>query len=1202
MKRRSFLKMTSAAGLITLITPTGIIHALRRNASSGLQESFINPPESSKAYTWWHWMNGNVTKEGITLDLESMKRVGIGGFQNFDVGQDIPKGPVVYGSPQYWELKKHAIKEASRLGLNFEIHNCPGWSSSGGPWITPELSMQMVTWSEVDVEGGEEISTRLPEPPSHNNYYNDVIVIAFPASNNARIVDWPDKANFPRRGRLFGEDAQTPQKRTGLPIDPNSVLDITKSMDRNGGLNWQAPAGKWTILRFGSTTTGAGNVAAPEGGVGLECDKLSKEALEFHLNKILENLLSTLVPLATKRKVGLLIDSYEVGKQNWTPAFPQEFQKRCGYSLVGYLPAMTGRVVGSVDTSDRFLWDVRRTQADLMADNYYGYFTELCHKHGINAYAEPYDPGNFEELQVGSRVDRVMGEFWIGEKINHSVRLVASVGHVFGKKVIGAESFTGEPINAKWQEYPFLMKSHGDWMYTQGVNRFIFHRFAHQPHPTALPGMTMGQWGFHFDRTNTWFEQSKKWLDYLACCQALLQQGLFVADLLYFVGQDAGISRLVLSKDLNPAPPEGYGWDFANAEAILNRLAIQNGCMVLPDGMSYRILVIHAKATMTREVLGRIRDLVNQGMVLVGTRPEYSPSLSDQKSEAEFIQIAKEIWGDLNERSPSERIFGKGRVFWSQPLQNVLNKLVVRPDFEFTSRSGDAPINYIHRTIGGNEVYFVANRRRRSEDVVVTFRVQDKRPELWDPDTREIKPVDVYELVDERVRMPIQFDPAGSAFVVFRSPIQARRLQRIEKDRMTILSSKPFSTPCVGMYRNVNNNFSISVWAKPEIDVSISSDMSKSLANLASFLIYPPSGEKHYGPGHATCGLTAGRNGVLVFERSDSDLVSILIAELPLAGWTHLTMIYQEGVPFLYINGRLAQHGKASGKIIHPGLGEAHQSDGAYYYIGHMTDPQLFERLLSEVDIQGLVAKGPPTPDQPRPVEIAGNNQFLIWQDGHYTFRDGKGENSSVEISGLGKPIRLNDIWKVSFPPNLGAPAQITLPELISLHRHPEDGIKYFSGIVTYRKTINVPAAALAKGKHLFLDLGRVEVIAQVRVNGKNLGILWKPPYRVNITDAVKIDENDLEIEVTNLWPNRLIGDEHLPRENEYYSGRGGRESFPAGIKKLPDWYLEGKPRPTAGRIAFTTWKHFDKDSPLLESGLVGPVMLRTAVMLRIKS
>ena len=1203
MKRRTFLRTSSAAGLLTLITRTGITQTIPgthlsetilKNSEADLETSFVTPPDSAKPYTWWHWINGNVTNQGITLDLEAMKCIGLGGFQQFDVGKFAPVGPATYGSPLYWELKRHAIREADRLGLNFEMHNCPGWSSSGGPWITPELSMQVVTWSELQVEAGRLIDAALPQPTAKENYYRDIFVLAFPETATPRLAQWRRKANFPDR------DKDEPATSQGVPINSAAVLNITECIDHSGRVRWTAPPGRWTILRLGVTTTGMINRTAVEGGIGLECDKLRKDVLEFHLDKILSNLRSTLRPMALKGRVGLLIDSYEVGMQNWTPAFPEEFRKRRGYDLVSYLPTLTGRVVDSATTSEQFLWDFRRTQADLMADNYYGHFTELCHQHGITTYAEPYGTSNFEELQAGGRVDRPMGEFWLGADNSRSVKLAASVGHVFAKQVIGAESFTGFTAYSKWQEYPFNMKATGDWMFTQGINRFYFHRFAHQPHPTAQPGMTMGPWGLHFDRTNTWFEQSKTWMDYLARCQFLLQQGRFVADLLYYGGSEGAVETPILPADLSPTPPEGYQWDVVNDEVSLNRMKIEGGLIVLPDGMKYRLLILPANTEVTLAVLSRLQELVKQGLTLVGARPKGSPSLSDQKRSDEFSRIASELWWELREDSISPRRFGSGQVFWTQSLGPILDQLGVKTDFACTSRSGDAPINFIHRRLPGADLYFIANRRRRREEIVVTMRIPDQQPELWDAATGKIKPAVVYELCDGGVRLPLVLEPAGSVFVVFRAKAAKKRFYQISKNDNPLISTTNFPIPPAGRYREVYDNYTISVWAKPETDVRLPADLEHP-KQYFSYIIYPPAGEKLYGSGHVACGLTAGRNGVLILERGIGIPRAVLKVERPLAGRTHIAVVYERGAPALFLDGELIQRGGPSGKTVHPGLGEALQSDNAYYFNGDMTEPQLFTEALSPDRIRALVARGLTSPEPPMDLEQLGSEgEWLFWQNGRYAFRDQTGRTTTIDVAGIDEVLNLKGPWQVSFPPNLGAPTQVTFSELFSLHRHPNPGVKYFSGTATYRKEFVLSTPLFTSSKRLFVDLGRVEVLAEVRVNERPLGSLWKEPYRLEITEAVKVGQNNLEIAVTNLWPNRLIGDEQLPAENDYYPGRGYGGDFPAGLKRFPDWYLSGRPKPPGGRFTFSSWKHYDKDSPLLESGLLGPVVLRSAVGRRV--
>lgn len=1340
MKRRTFIQ-TCVGGALAL---TGIGRERALAASQDLTvTNFLHPPESACPKTWWHWMNGNISAEGITLDLEFLKRAGLGGFQIFQVGVGIPKGPVAYGGSEWLSLLQHAASEADRLGLEFDMMNCPGWSSSGGPWITPALSMQQFTWSEASVQGGRLVSVTLPQPYTKHGYYQDAFVVAFPAlpgeerplaelltkattggesvdaslltgsdlwkgieiqpsevgepghlllefaepfearsislylfkasarrggrapsarlnvvtleasdngvqfrkvchldaeynntadpsgeqhlevpsttsfpavrakyyrlltwqparvaafrlSGATYITDWPHKANFAHRTESWTEPLPPePLQVTGVVnrgsiVDPASVVDLTQDTDSQGRLSWKAPAGDWTVLRLGHTTVGVENHPAPDGGLGLECDKFSRDAYDFHFNHFFGKLFSAIQPLAAKGKAGATIDSYEVGMQTWTAKFPEEFQARRGYDLKKYLPALTGRVVGSGDVSDRFLWDFRRTCADLMADYYYGRFAEQCHQHGMKAYAEPYSGGPFEEMQSGSKLDIPMGEFWVADSNNYSVKLAGSIGHTHGKPIIAAESYTGAPELAKWQQYPYAMKAEGDWMYTQGLNQYIFHVYAMQPNPTAAPGMTMGPFGWMHSRNNDWANQEWAWIDYVKRCQHMLQQGHLVADLLYFKGVNVPVNTPMWPESLSPTPPEGYYYDVANVEVILERIAIKDGRIVLPDGVSYKILVLPEDNRITLELLQKIQQLVNAGMCLVGPKPAFTPGLTGYpESDKQLRRIADEIWGDLNGSTITERTYGQGRVFWGQTMIAVLDKLKIMPDCEVTSRSGDAPINFIHRRAGSAEIYFLANRRRQSEDLVCTFRVEDMQPEFWNPETGEIVPAAVYDVVEGGVRVPIRLGPAGSLFVVFRSRARAQRLSAVTQRDKTLLGCQPFPVPTAGRYPAPANNFTISVWIMPDTDMN--------LGEPTSFVFYPPAGEVAYGAGHTACGLVAARNGVSVFERTSGNPKAVLTVPRPIEGWTHLALVYQGGAPALYLNGELVGRGQPSGNVVHPGLGEAFQRDGAEYFYGNMSEPQLFDEVLSGGRITQLASAGLPEPEKPPALEPwASPNEsapqspkWIFWQDGHYTIQDGAGESTSVDISRIGEPMELQGPWHVAFPPNLGAPAEIVLPELVSLRKHAEPGVKYFSGTATYTKQFDFSKSQAAD--LVYLDLGRVQVAAEVRLNGKDLGALWKPPYRVNVTEALDAGENTLEVRVSNLWVNRLIGDEQLPPENSY--GPDG------AILQLPAWYVEGKPKPAGGRIAFATWNHYEKNSPLVESGLLGPVRLRRAIL-----
>ncbi|MBD0296297.1 MAG: glycosyl hydrolase family 43, partial [Flavisolibacter sp.] len=583
--------------------------------------------------------------------------------------------------------------------------------------------------------------------------------------------------------------------------------------------------------------------------------------------------------------------------------------------------------------------------------------------------------------------------------------------------------------------------------------------------------------------------------------------------------------------------------------------------------------------------------------------PERTPGLAGKSNDAELKNITREIWGDLDGNTRKERTAGAGKVFWGQPLSSLLNQLNIKPDFEFSSPNA-AIINYIHRKIGDSDVYFVANPFRKQQEVVAAFRITGKKPELWNPDTGEITPIEVYDRADGRTKVPLQFDPAGSFFIVFRSPV-IKYVKGVEKEGTAIISTKDFPSQQTGKYPDITNNFTITAWVKPETDENFNSAFGLG-RGLASNVFYPPEGERVYGSNHVACGLIAARNGFIVYERANDSPALVLPVPMLVAGWTHVALVYKNGAPFLYVNGKLEKGGTASGKMVHPGLGEAVQDYFAWYFEGDKSELQLFREVLTEERIRQLFHEGAPLPEEPFPVQITAGvkGELLFWQNGRYTVQSNTGQNKLLPISGIEKPIELRNPWTIHFPPNLGAPDKISLSKLISLHRHPEDGVKYFSGTATYTNTFNVPVGLLSSNKRLFLDLGRVEILADINVNGKALGILWKPPFRIDITEAVKPGANNLEVQVTNLWPNRLIGDEQLPAENEYGNTSGGGVGnvvSGGGIHKLPDWYIEGKPKPAGGRVAFTTWKHYNKDAPLLESGLIGPVLLRTAMVQTIK-
>lgn len=1080
------------------------------NAVEDLLSNFLNPPHSAKPHTWWHWCNGSVTFEGITKDLEEMKDKGVGGAQIFNVAPGNPPGPILFMSKEWHELFKHAVKEAERLGLELCVHNCAGWSSSGGPWITPEYAMQKVTWSEIQIEGPTKFDGALPQPPTVAGFYRDIAVLAYPTPiEDWRIQNWEGKACFYRM------DTPAPDTRPippGAIIPRDKIIDLTPKLSSEGRLIWDVPEGKWTIIRFGHTLTGAQNAPAPDSGRGWECDKLSREALDLHWKHAIQPLIEDSGPLSGKVFKSVLIDSYEMGSQNWTPKMREEFKKRRGYDLLPFLPVLTGRVVDSLDISERFLWDFRRTIADLFNENYYGYFGELCRKHGLLLWVEPYGNGPFDDITAGSKADIPMSEFWIGHGLgvekDWNAKLAASIGHIYGKRIIGAESFTAGPPHSGWVNHPYSIKALGDLIFCSGVNRYVFHTFAHQPWLNYKPGMTMGPWGLQFNRCNTWWDDAKAWLKYIARCQYLLQQGLFVGDVLFYVGENSPVPI----RASQPLPPS-YDFDACDRETLLERLSVKGNKLVLPSGMSYEVLVLPNEREMTPEVLKKIGTLVKAGAYVIGPKPLRSPSLTGYpRVDEEVKKLADEIWGDCDGEKVKEHKYGKGRVFWGVSIEDVLKLKGVKPDFEFNGNLPGTAINYIHRREGNTDIYFLANMRERFETVECTFRVKGKVPELWYPDSGIVEKATMFRYVDDRTQLTLTFEPYGSVFVIFRQPTRERKaVAKILHNGRDALLPSPEGKGKLEIVKAVYG-----ILEDPNRQVDVTEHLRKMVKN--NMLLVQASNA------------IAGDPAPLVVKKMRIDYK------------------WNDQPQTLIVN----------------------------------------ENEFVEIP-KGIVGKAPDVKLRWNP---QGKLELLAFALGTYEVQTTTGKKAKVSVPSLPKALEITGAWEVNFPPGWGAPEKAVFEKLISWTEHSDEGIKYFSGTARYVKEIEIPKDMLGKDRAVYLDLGDVQVIARVKLNGKDLGILWKKPYQVEITDALKAGKNKLEVEVTNLWPNRLIGDEHLPPDSEWNPWGDG---WGSSLKEIPQWVWEGKPSPT-GRYTFTTWRHHRADSPLLPSGLLGPVRIITGV------
>jgi hypothetical protein len=550
-----------------------------------------------------------------------------------------------------------------------------------------------------------------------------------------------------------------PEATTGLYVDPAKVIDLTAKV-RDGVLSWDVPEGEWVITRAAMRTTDVTNGPASPEGRGLELDKINKAHVKSHFDAFMGEILRK-IPAEDRKSLKIVVeDSYETGGLNWTDDMIEKFQATYGYDPVPYIPTLNGVVVGSRDLSDRFLWDLRRLIADRVAYDYVAGLREISNRHGLTTWLENYGhwgfPGEF--LMYGGQSDEIGGEFWsegsLGDIENHAA---ASCGHIYGKKKIWAESCTsGGPV---FSRYPNIMKQRLDRFFTEGINATLLHVYIQQPYEERNPGMA-AWFGNEFNRKNTWFDHMDVFGKYLKRCNLMLQQGLYVADVAYFIGEDAPKMTGVRT----PALPRGYAFDYMNAEVLLTRASVKDGKLTLPDGMQYSLLVLPQQETMRPETLRKIKELVYEGLTILGPAPRYSPSLQNYpEADRQVASLVAELWGDGTEKI---RTAGRGKVFADgHSIEDVLAQLGIQPDVQI---SDDPAALFIHRTLPGGDIYFISNQSDKPIAIHPQFRTAGRMPELWNPLTNEIRDLKEFQVSGKTTTVPLQLEGFESSFIVFR--------------------------------------------------------------------------------------------------------------------------------------------------------------------------------------------------------------------------------------------------------------------------------------------------------------------------------------------------------------------------------------------------------------------------------------------------
>jgi len=761
--------------------------------ASTLESDFRTPPREAGVRCWWWWLNSNVTKEAITRDLEAMHDKGFSGAMIFDAGtelrwgpdRNVPNGPQFAG-PEWTELYLHVLREAQRLDLELGLSIQSGWNL-GGPFVTLDDKAKQITWSEVQVDGPARIERTLPIPKSNYDYYRDICVLAYPGK--VTIPRKPISHLTAKSGaRELGGSA--PDCRFLLNDHPSvegeedvvleDIVNISEKVASDGTLRWQVPPGKWTALRIGYTPTRAHVATSSDNWKGHVIDYLSSAVFDRYWYRTVDPLLQKAGPLAGTVLKQLETDSWECGGMNWSPGFAADFKQYCGYDIMKYLPVVAGKIIENREVSNAFLADLRKTIAHCVSENHYRRFAEHAARYNMGIQPECSGPhaAPLDGITNYKHSDIVMSEFWIPcphrprPENRFYIKQASSAAHIYGKQIVGAESFTSLK-NPHWAVTLWHdMKPAMDFEYCEGLNMIFFHTFTCSPKEMGTPGQEYFA-GTHVNPQVTWWDFSKPFMDYMNRIQAVVQRGTFVADVLYYYGDH--VPNIAVHKGFNrPGALPGYDFDVTNEEILL-QLKVVDGEVVVPSGLAYRVLVLPDHKVLSLAVLEKVETVLKQGATVLGPKPERLVSLvGGESAQREFHRLADTLWGS-DPATTGQKAVGNGRLVWGQTSHAFLQRDGIAPDFEVLDVERQLDYQYIHYTIEGADVYFVCNQTDQLKSVDCAFCVCEKQPELWDPVTGQITTAKAFKQTDRRTIIPMQFDPHGSCLVVFRNTIDASK-------------------------------------------------------------------------------------------------------------------------------------------------------------------------------------------------------------------------------------------------------------------------------------------------------------------------------------------------------------------------------------------------------------------------------------------
>ena len=965
----------------------------------------------------------------------------------------------------------------------------------------------------------------------------------------------------------------TPLPYDDMEVPENAIIALKdihifrNAVSADGKFTWKVPEGKWCIMRIGHTTNSRGVHPATSGGKGLEIDKMSKKAVDMHFDSYIKKMIDTAGENAGKVFKYVETDSWECGNQNWTDGLDKIFRKENGYDMFRFAPTFAGECVESKKATEAFGADFRKTTSKLVMENFYGRLGERIREAGLLYESEPASEAFMNDPIYGFKVSDIpQHEIWQGARRLNGVNGVSfsssangrwcnvpSTAHFFGKEITTCESLSQGDGN--WTDAPYVLKGTSDTIVLSGYNTMVFHSYTHQP-DERVPGWQMEPWGSTINRKMPWWSLSRPFFDYLSRIQYMTQKGKASSRILNFVSDQVPVENGVIDV------PEGVEIDIINGDGVRNYIRIEDGKIVSPGRMAYDLLAINKDRFLRIDTMQKLKKYVSEGAVISGYFYDgrYLTRVGGSDAERVWKRLNKQLFGGKEKAIIK---IGKGKVYANYSLKEAAEAMGMKPAFFAYSKIGKVNprsllhIKRIHKN--GDVWYWVLNNKDTEVRVNAYFDVVGKSAEIWCPESgKRYTPAAVSEK-DGYTSLPLTLPEHTNAFVVFKNVKNNANVVKYTingKERFPNISKDL----AVSDMDSISNDFTIGLNVSPKAKLDNYKEKASGIINFSNEVnaLNAEGKHMHLGNAHTGIGIIAGTNGVAVIEHGAGYRSAVLTHYTPIAEDTNIAVVYKDKVPTLYINGKVVKTGLKSPRTPHP-------SNKLGGFSGIVKDLKIRSESLDASEIMAFQQESSKTMRQIANVEpklmLDSNGkivaEFFVAGKLNATLADGT--EVALESKGI-KPVKILPPYKVEFEEKYGGVKSTNFSKLVSWTEHSDPRISNYSGIATYTMYANVPAEKFGKNIKAYLDFEKITDVGKVWINGKLAGSMWKPPYRLEITELLKVGKNKIEVKVGNTWANRALYDATLPPEKRITWGNTMWFHYPvAGEKESKGTWLKGK-------------------------------------------